>query len=327
MLGYKPWKAQKIDTSRGPPTDYTQLTSPLPTPPAGMKWERNEQNREWVLVPRNGNPSNSQSVHQQQLATEVEKAEKVEAEQNNSDEDQDEGHPLKEETVSNDDADNDSAESDPSKDYPNLSFFKNNKDEKMVVGIDYLEHTILPTDTFQGICLCYKISAIKLRQTNQFSGTNLKLAPTKLIIPLRGHPNKDKIKMQDRNSPDFKIQTMVAEFPSLREKEVRSYLEIADWNVEDAMTDAREDLRWERSNTALWTLQQNYTASKGMPALPVKVRSRKSKEQTEIKTTAPRLDVHTAVPVQHSLLDEKDEEPSDQRTEVELSPLMTPLLS
>ena len=202
----------------------------------------------------------------------------------------------------------------------------------MIAGVDYLEHTVLPTDTFQGICLSYKISALKLRQTNQFSGTTLTLAPSKLIIPLRGHPNKDQIRKQDPNSPEFKIQTMRAEFPSLGEKEVKSYLEIVDWNVGDAIADAREDLRWERSNTALWTVQQKYAESHGMPTLPVKTNWLKRAEAAEAVTTSPRLDVHTAVPLQH-FVEDKEEETASSTTEsksgidVELSPLMTPLLS
>ena len=37
-----------------------------------------------------------------------------------------------------------------------------------VKGIHYLEHEIQPTDTFQGICLAYKITATKLRQVKYF---------------------------------------------------------------------------------------------------------------------------------------------------------------
>jgi hypothetical protein len=47
----------------------------------------------------------------------------------------------------------------------------------------FIEHTVLPSDTFQGICLKYKIGALELRRANGFSGTNLLLAPNRLKIP------------------------------------------------------------------------------------------------------------------------------------------------
>mmetsp|Transcript_38752 Transcript_38752/g.56905 ORF Transcript_38752/g.56905 Transcript_38752/m.56905 type:complete len:146 (-) Transcript_38752:284-721(-) len=48
----------------------------------------------------------------------------------------------------------------------------------------YIKHKVLPTDTLTGICLKYKISAVKVRQINRFSGSNLHLAPNPLIIPI-----------------------------------------------------------------------------------------------------------------------------------------------
>jgi hypothetical protein len=49
---------------------------------------------------------------------------------------------------------------------------------------EYIEHIVLPTDTLQGICLAYKVSAMRLKKENGFSGNNLQLAPKKLRIPL-----------------------------------------------------------------------------------------------------------------------------------------------
>jgi len=48
----------------------------------------------------------------------------------------------------------------------------------------YIEHKVLPTDTLQGLCLAYKISAVKLRMANKFSGNSLILAPKTLKIPI-----------------------------------------------------------------------------------------------------------------------------------------------
>ena len=59
----------------------------------------------------------------------------------------------------------------------------NNIDGK-IEGVDYVLHTIQPSDTFAGLCLKYRISAMKLRRANKFSGSNLRLAPATLVIPL-----------------------------------------------------------------------------------------------------------------------------------------------
>lgn len=50
-------------------------------------------------------------------------------------------------------------------------------------GDEYIEHVVLPTDTLQGICLAYKLSATRLRMINGFSGNSLQMAPKKLRIP------------------------------------------------------------------------------------------------------------------------------------------------
>jgi len=55
--------------------------------------------------------------------------------------------------------------------------------EAGLVSEIYIEHTVLPTDTLQGLCLKYKITPTKLRQINGFSGSNLHLAPAVLKIP------------------------------------------------------------------------------------------------------------------------------------------------
>mmetsp|Transcript_1159 Transcript_1159/g.1886 ORF Transcript_1159/g.1886 Transcript_1159/m.1886 type:complete len:205 (-) Transcript_1159:659-1273(-) len=49
-----------------------------------------------------------------------------------------------------------------------------------VKGVDFVEHIVVPSDTLQGVCLAYKISATRLRQVNGFSGSGLNLAPKKI---------------------------------------------------------------------------------------------------------------------------------------------------
>lgn len=49
---------------------------------------------------------------------------------------------------------------------------------------EYIEHIVLPTDTIQGICLAYKVSAMRLKKENGFSGNNLQLGPKILRVPV-----------------------------------------------------------------------------------------------------------------------------------------------
>jgi hypothetical protein len=92
-----------------------------------------------------------------------------------------------------------------------------------ILGVDYVEHVILPTDTFQGICLAYKISATRLRQVNHFSGSNLSNAPKKLIIPLTKKALRSGfIRVQDKESHEYKLHALIAEVPGLKAKDARA---------------------------------------------------------------------------------------------------------
>jgi len=92
-----------------------------------------------------------------------------------------------------------------------------------ILGVDYVEHVILPSDTFQGICLAYKISATRLRQVNHFSGNNLSNAPKKLIIPLTKKALRSGfIRVQDKESQEYKLHAFIAEVPSLKESEAKT---------------------------------------------------------------------------------------------------------
>lgn len=116
-----------------------------------------------------------------------------------------------------------------------------------VLGVDYVEHVVLPSDTLQGLCLAYKISATRLRQVNHFSGTSLLLAPKKLIIPLtKKNLRTGFIRVQDKDSRDYKLHALLAELPSLKEAEATAYLELSDWDLEEALRSARDDGEWER---------------------------------------------------------------------------------
>lgn len=94
---------------------------------------------------------------------------------------------------------------------------------KGVLGVDYVEHVILPTDTLQGICLEYKISTTKLRQANHFSGHSLLLAPKKLVIPISKTALRSGfIRVQDTASKEYKLHAFLAEFPDIGVAEAKA---------------------------------------------------------------------------------------------------------
>jgi LysM repeat protein len=140
-----------------------------------------------------------------------------------------------------------------------------------VEHVDYLVHTVLPSDTLAGICLRYKVSAMQLRRVNRFSGSNLSLAPAKLVIPLTDKVTQ--IQLQDRSSPEYKMQAMLIEFPCLRESERKAYLQLNDWDLEAAKRNARDDICWEQAR---------------------KVRD----EVLQKKSTQPIMEIHTGIPLQ-----------------------------
>ena len=118
-----------------------------------------------------------------------------------------------------------------------------------VEGLHYLVHTITPSDTFSGLCLRYRIKPHELRRVNRFSGSNLRLAPHTLIIPLGPDGqglNGGKVREQNRNCPEFKLHALQGEIPSLRHAECKAYLELAGWDLAEAIKAAREDEEWEK---------------------------------------------------------------------------------
>ena len=72
-------------------------------------------------------------------------------------------------------------------------------------------HIVKPSDTFQFICLKYRVSADALRGANNFSGSTLKNAPRKLIIP-KPSSNRDK-----QSSP--KVVTMDVSSQGMKKKQ------------------------------------------------------------------------------------------------------------
>jgi hypothetical protein len=94
---------------------------------------------------------------------------------------------------------------------------------KGVLGVDYVEHVILPTDTLQGLCLAYKISTTRLRQANHFSGHSLLLAPKKLVIPISTKALRSGfIRAQDTDAKEYKSHAFLAEYRDLTMTEAKA---------------------------------------------------------------------------------------------------------
>ena len=108
----------------------------------------------------------------------------------------------------------------------------------------------LDLDTFQGICLRYKISALELRQANGFSGTNLRLAPSVLKIPFSVKASKAteaEVAAFKAQGEGEQIDDVARACIGLSRIECRAYLSMNDWNTQLAISQALEDLEFERN--------------------------------------------------------------------------------
>ena len=101
------------------------------------------------------------------------------------------------------------------------------------------KHKVQEADTFQGICLKYKVTPTQLRQANGFSGTNLLLAPEFLTIP---GVTADKLQ-QDAGvlTREQQIALVRRSVPGIVGLEAKAYLELNYWNVDNAIQNAKED--------------------------------------------------------------------------------------
>jgi hypothetical protein len=269
--GQFPWKRQTIDSSRGPAAEYSSLRKPLPAPPKGVEWNYNSETKEWRLVRtddadkskyslRMSSTWNPHTAREQSSIVPVPK------------------HPSNSENAIT------MEHSNATKDAP-------------VENKDYVVHTVLPTDTLAGLCLRYKTKPTLLRQVNKFSGSNLLLAPSKLIIPLDGK-DISTVKIQDTSCPEYKLHALVAEYPHLRRTEAKAYLEMNDWNLEESIQSVREDEAWEEEEE-------------------------KQLEQKR-KNIKPVLNVHVAVPAEE-VMDATTHDVNKTKAEEEKG-LMEPLL-
>jgi len=84
--------------------------------------------------------------------------------------------------------------------------------------IPHVKHVVLPSDTFEGLCLRYEVTPTQLRRANGIlCGKSLSLAPPVLKIPIA-----DAVAPQDTNSQAFKLQALRLKFPTLEEAQAQA---------------------------------------------------------------------------------------------------------
>jgi LysM repeat protein len=114
----------------------------------------------------------------------------------------------------------------------------------------YLEHIVQESDTFEGICLRYKLTPSELRRANGFSGSNLQLAPNPLKIPTANitATNAEAVALGSDDgalpralTTEQVIQVLIKDCPGLSRTEANAYLELNDWEISEALKNAKED--------------------------------------------------------------------------------------
>lgn len=235
--GTLPWKCQMIDKSRGPTGSYKAVHKALPDLPAGVAWQQNPKTREWTLVRVDRQQERDRQQYQLQRTT---------VWNPNTGREQLTVKPVLKTAVVNDTTSKNS-------DSDTVATTGSDEDSPPVplLGKDYVVHTVLPSDTFSGICLRYKVKAVTLRRVNQFSGTNLALAPSKLLIPLGNGVSLENLKLQDTSSNEYKMQLVLNQFPRLAAAERKAYLDMNEWNVEETLKEIRQDTEWENNQVCV----------------------------------------------------------------------------
>uniref|UniRef100_A0A7R9WGD9 LysM domain-containing protein n=1 Tax=Pseudictyota dubia TaxID=2749911 RepID=A0A7R9WGD9_9STRA len=325
--GQFPWKVQKVDTSRGPPGSYDHISrkEPLPLPPVGTTWVLDKETREWSLTRCDaaGEPDPKSSHLAASLAQHQGQGKDISAKK---------GDEIGGKVPVANSAD-DVCRSIPPPPRSSSSVLS----EDAVEGVDYVVHTVLPSDTFSGLCLRYKISALQLRRANRFSGTNLKLAPSRLVIPLEKDGLKGgRVRVQDRESPEYKLHEVMAAVPGLgNSAEARAYLLMSGWDVDEAIDAAKSDLGWEKDNEELASRRMDVvTTSKSVGRGhgengEVEIGWKDEPDAVADEECSLTLHVHVAVPAdpsacsQGQLTGEGDEEKNCEATDGLMTPLLT----
>ena len=302
--GIYPWKVQRIQYPKngGRPGNDNNLSRPLPDPPKDQIWVQDADTREWKLVPlvvatvahdaeddeeeeeMNGAdaaavvamPGGGSNVHDENAT-----AESTMAVANHGTATTDgitTAIPIPLPTVEL---------AIPIDNTRRRSFNNNNANETSFIESDGIRyHLVQPTDTFQGICLRYKLTPMELRRANNMvlmeSNNHLALH-TKLVIPMRSKTsttitqsssssssptNKNKSVNQSKEEKIAMLLSKISSLsssPSLRGSnsgsrnnnvaklsysEARAYLEIEDWDIDRAIESVAEDFGWSASSSS-----------------------------------------------------------------------------
>ena len=240
--GRFPWKLQRI-RQNGPAADSAGNRNPLPDPPKGMVWRQSQETKEWRIVPE------GEVFLDEEAPRMLVDGGPLLVEENDGESKSGEDWEVLSDrisqgsfggaaimvprggstTLSITSLDNSSAFSPAYRVQRTHSSSTIDSTEGTltshvtgVLGVDYVEHVVLPSDTFQGLCLAYKISGTRLRQVNHFSGTSLTYAPKKLIIPLTKKALRSGfIRVQDKESREYKLHAVMVEVPTLKEAEAK----------------------------------------------------------------------------------------------------------
>jgi hypothetical protein len=207
--GFFPWKVQKINAV--PSVNYNSLSKPLKAP-KGTYWSYDRSTKEWSIQKVPKVISSIEGLGDEEIII----ADAAIVDENG--------------TIEGEDA--------------SLS---------TLATTPFIEHIIQPTDTFEGLCLRYKVTPTEIRRANDFTGSNLNLAPNPLKIPRDGIVKETSLEarhVNDNQQQDFPplalttgqvIRVLRKVCPNMAESEAKAYLELNDWDLGDALENARED--------------------------------------------------------------------------------------
>lgn len=114
-------------------------------------------------------------------------------------------------------------------------------DSPMVV-----EHTVMPDDTLQGLCLRYHVSVTEVRRINLFSGNSIQYKKT-LLIPVSPGVSYNSV-VQQGDSREVMLQRF-RNATGEAAAEARIYMEEHSWNLDEAVAAWKKDESWEGNNT------------------------------------------------------------------------------
>ena len=207
-----PWNSQKIRQPKNGVSaecSYSQLSKPLPPPPNGMMWIQ-DASKEWTLV--SVTTASAEALTVDNSAMVDDNATTAAA----SGGDIVCAVPVVVQSATP---------------LPNQNTSTRS-------GVLY--HEVTETDTFQGICLRYKVTPVELRRANKMLGTNLKLAPSKLIIPSNDSNHQRNALEPTKEEMIASLVKEVSRVTKLSYTEARAYLELADWDLGCAIGNVKD---------------------------------------------------------------------------------------